>query len=524
MKPTLVFFLSLLVTLTAIAGPATQLPNYQKACPFDMPTVTEPGFPDKDFPLPQYGGIPDGQTLNTAAFDKAITACSQDGGGRVVVPAGLWLTGPIVLQDNVNLHVQRGGTILFTPDRSQYSDNNRDKASPIYGSKLSNIALTGEGVIDGSGEAWRPVKKWKTTEKQWDALVKSGGVVTEASDGDVWWPSQHDIDTKDQFRPYMIKLSSCKNILVEDITLRNAPKFVFYPTGCRNITLRHANIYNEWWAQNGDGIDISACENVLIYGCNVSVGDDGICMKSSLGSREPGTVTRLKNVLIAECTVYHGHGGFVIGSNTDGGMQNIFVTNCNFIGTDIGIRVKSNTGRGGQVRDIYLENIAMARIQEAAISFNTEYLDQPAGYKPDLSKKPAAEDKVPELYGFHFKNITCRDADQAMFLQGMPESPLHDMTFENIVISANQGCIGENLRGLHFNDVTILPKEEPVFALDQAQDITIEKGQLPGHTQTFLDLKGDRSSGIKISSTPLPKRAGVIKTGADVPANALIQD
>lgn len=505
MRHTLVCCLGTLIPLSVIAATPQNLASFLQQCPFDMPEVIVPAFPDRDFLLSAYGGIPDGQTSNTKAFAKAIAACSQAGGGRVVVPAGLWLTGPIVLQSHVNLHVERGATILFSPDRSQYPQD-RYKAAPIYGVSLKSIAITGAGVIDGSGEVWRPVKKWKTTERQWQALVNSGGVLTESGEGKIWWPSQADIDSKDRLRPYMVTLIKCENVLIEDITLRNSPKFVLYPNQCRNVTIRHANIYNDWWAQNGDGIDISACENVIVYGCNVNVGDDAICMKSSLGSREPGSVARLKNILIAECTVFHGHGGFVIGSNTDGGMQNIFVTHCNFIGTDIGIRVKSGAGKGGLVRDVYVQNIAMANIKDAAISFNTEYVNRPAAYQADPPKKPTTAERVPDFCHFHFNNITCRQADTALNLQGLPEAPLHDMEFNRITISANQGCQAGNVTRLKFNDAKIIPAQGPVFALSQARDIHINQGFMPVETQTFIDLQGDRSSGIVITGTDLPQR------------------
>ncbi len=165
---------------------------YISQAPFKMPAVVVPEFADKTIFIAAYGAVGDGQTLNTTAFADAIKACVQAGGGRVVVPPGLWLTGPIQLQSNVNLHVERGAVILFTPDRTQYPiikvsarSSKYVPASPIYGYELKNIAITGEGVIDGSGESWRPVKKMKTTESQWQALVASGGgwSVTTARSG-----------------------------------------------------------------------------------------------------------------------------------------------------------------------------------------------------------------------------------------------------------------------------------------------------------------------------------------------------
>src|SRR5699024_7250306 len=238
---------------------------------------------------------------------------------------------------------------------------------------------------NGSGDSWRPVKKSKTTKKQWKKLVKSGGVVSE--DGKIWWPSREGLKGKERYkkirkekgkeavakdflpvrdymRPYMLSIIDCDNILLDGPTFMNAPMFTMKPKWCHNIVIRNVKVNNEWYAQNGDGIDLSACTNAIIYKSTVSTGDDGICMKSSRSSSDKTDTARLKNIIIADCIVYRGHGGFVIGSDTDGGMENIFVNNCSFINTDIGIRVKSGEGKGGKVNDIYIDDIYMANIKK----------------------------------------------------------------------------------------------------------------------------------------------------------------
>ncbi|MGV3529098.1 MAG: YhcH/YjgK/YiaL family protein [Flavisolibacter sp.] len=461
---------------------------YLDRAPFKMQAPVLPQFADRSYNIRDYGAVPDGHTLNTVAFANAIDACNKSGGGRVVVPAGLWLTGPIEMKSNVNLVVERGAIIQFTPDRKQYpiiqlaGSSSWIVAAPIYGSKLKNIAITGEGIIDGAGESWRPVKKSKVTASQWKQLIKTG-VVSEK--GDIWWPSQEAMDgedyletlknkkdlkpedylpARDYMRPYMVHISSSENILVEGVTIRNAPKFIFYPTNCTNLTIRFANFFNEWWAQNGDAIDISACKNVLIYKCNVSAGDDGICMKSS-NEKVPGEA-RLENVVVAGCTVYHGHGGFVIGSNTDGGMNNIYVADCNFIGTDIGIRVKSNTGRGGTVKNIFIEDIFMHDIIDDAIHFDTYYEDVPAGTERPSGPR-VVQDKTPDFHDFHIKNVVCRGADRAIFMRGLPEQFIRDIQLENLVISSKEGYVLENAKDIHFKNVElILPGAKPLHLAD----------------------------------------------------------
>ena len=443
--------LSLIVTaclfISAFAQPKSEaeLKSYLAKAPFKMPVLTVPSFAAKDFSITNYGAVGDGLLLNTEAFARAIDACSKSGGGRVVVPAGLWLTGPIEMKSNVNLHVQRGAIVLFTKDLSQYpivkassKSKTLQPASPIYGYDLTNIAITGEGIIDGSGEAWRPVKKNKLTASEWKDLVKSGGVVN--AKGDIWWPAKEAMEgeayldklkeskkeltpndllpARTFLRPHMVFFVNCDNILIEDITLRNSPKFVFYPSACNNVIVRYATVFNEWNAQNGDGIDISATKNVAIYKNTVSVGDDAICMKSSGGKTPDVNSYKLENIIIADNIVYRGHGGFVIGSNTDGNMRNIFVNNCSFIGTDIGIRVKSNAGRGGIVENVYISNIYMSNIKDEAISFDTFYEDVPAGKTAD-STQAKQMDRVPDFRKFHITNVQVNGAETAMFFRGL---------------------------------------------------------------------------------------------------------
>jgi polygalacturonase len=524
---------------------------YISQAPFEMPVVVEPEFADPTFVITSYGAGGDGQTLNTEAFAKTIQACAEAGGGKVVVPPGLWLTGPIQLQSNINLHLERGAVILFTPDRTEYpmvkasaSSSRFVPASPIYGYNLKNIAITGEGIIDGSGESWRPVKKMKMTEQQWKQHVASGGVVSE--DGQIWWPSREAMNgsdyldnlskttpkptskdylpARDYLRPYMVYLVGCENILIENVTIRNSPKFVLYPNRCKNVTIRYANIYNDWWAQNGDGIDISACKQVIIYRCNVNVGDDGICMKSSSGgSRQSGSAANLANIIIAECTVYHGHGGFVIGSNTDGGMENIFVSHCSFLGTDIGVRVKSNAGGGGLVKDIYINNIDMVNIRDAAISFNSIYENRPAGYKENPNKKPAPQEKLPVFRDFHFDNIYCRGTHTAISLTGLPESPISRLFLNHVTISAEAGCVVTYADQINFNDVKILPSQDIVYSFNNAGNINIIRGYMPPDAKVFVRAQGRQSKSISISETRLPDSPDIIEITQDTPENAVIR-
>ncbi|MGC8749706.1 glycoside hydrolase family 28 protein [Hydrotalea sp.] len=475
----------------------TTIAAYCKQTPFAMPEVQLPNIPTQVFNIMKYGAIGNGQALNTAAFQAAIEACSKAGGGTVLVPPGLWLTGPIALKSNINLHVATGAIVLFTPDRSAYpiipASKNTTKNfivhPPIYGYKLTNVSITGCGIFDGSGEAWRPVKKSKVSEIQWNEFLSKGGALSK--NGQIWWPSQAALNgekylqllknksvlspddflpARDFLRPKMVVFVDCDKVLLDGPTFKNSPNFVMNPQHCTNLVIRNVQVNNEYWAQNGDGIDISSCKNVLIYKCTVTAGDDGICMKSS-GEKSPG-VPELANVIVADCIVYHAHGGFVIGSNTDGGMQNVWVNNCSFIGTDMGIRVKSNAGRGGLVKNIYVQNIYMANIVNEAIGFDTYYEDMPAGKeKSTLSQE--ASDKIPHFSNFYFNNIYCNGAAKAVIIKGMPNAFIQDLHFQNMVIGSKMGFSCENAANLYLKNVHIIA-EQPVYETNGCKNIQIE--------------------------------------------------
>ncbi len=466
---------------------------YTSKAPFKMPKVEQPTFANKTFNIKNYGAVADAKTLNTQAFAAAIADCNKNGGGVVLVNEGIWLTAPIELKSNVNLHLDKGAVIQFTTDHSQYpiikaggTSTSYTPASPIYSYDAENIAITGDGIIDGAGDSWRQVKKSKVAPAIWNEMNKTGVL---SNDGKIWWPSREAmlgedylkntkkakgtltpedyLPARDFLRPYMVYFVNCKNILVQGVTIRNSPKFVFYPTRCTNLTISGANIFNDWWAQNGDGIDISACKNVVVYNTTVSVGDDGICMKSS-GKSGGADDANLENILIAECTVYRAHGGFVIGSNTDGGMKNIYVTNCKFTGSDVGIRVKSNAGRGGKVQNIYCDNIEMKNIVNEAILFDTYYEDVVAG-KDKVTT--TAKDKIPEFTNFYLSNITCEGAATAIYMNGLAEMPVHNIHFDNVSIKANKGFVANYAEDIDCSKIK-LNTSKPLYKLENTKNIT----------------------------------------------------
>ena len=528
--------------LSNLQASANEVNRYLGDIPFEMPEIALPEFPERALNVTDFGAIGNGLTMNTTAINNAIKACSQSGGGTVIMPKGLWLTGPLKMANNVNLHLQNGALVIFSPNRSDYPIINLPgkgfTTHPlIYGEKLENVAITGEGVFDGCGENWRPVKKFKTTASQWQELLKSGGVVNHS--GDIWWPSveamqgEHYRDSllatkpkkqltaedflpaRDFLRPELLLLNNCQRVLFDGPTFKNSPKWAFHTQRCENIIIRNVKINNEWWAQNGDGIDISSCKNVLIYKCTVTAGDDAICLKSSKtkGQTEPS----LQNVVVRDCIVYRGHGGFVIGSNTDGGMQNIFVDNCIFVGTDIGLRFKSARDRGGLVENVIIRNIYMKDIVNEAILFNTYY----ENIGREEKTYPVTE-KTPIFTNFRLDSIFCFGARQAIGVVGLPEMPVHRIVIRNSILSADVGVTAENARDFTLENVSIIPKTDPILHLTQCANFHLDTIGFPATISTFMKLSGKNTQAIHIKNTALSSFKNPIIFSAEVNPNSVV--
>ena len=518
-----------------------EVEKYTSNLPFKMPEIKLPQFPDRTFDIKDYGAVGDGATMNTDAFTKTIGACSSAGGGTVLVPPGLWLTGPIELKSNVNFHLSRGALILFSRNHDDYPIIKSPTrgfvvASPLYGFDLENVAITGTGLLDGSGVTWRPVKKSKVTSSMWKEFTKSGGVVTD--NGTVWWPTQEAangaeylrelrekkekaeltaedfLPARDFMRPILLILSKCKNVLIDGITLEDSPMYALYPDRCEDVVIRNVKVNNEYWAQNSDGIDISSSKNVLVYKCTVTAGDDGICMKSSAEkSGEPA----LKNVVIADCVVYHAHGGFVIGSNTDGGMQDVSVRNCDYVGTDIGLRFKSARNRGGLVKDIYISGIYMKEIVNEAILFDTYYEE---GLQNTETQQ--VNDRTPIFKDFFIDSVYCDGAKQAVRVAGLPEMPVQDITISNTTIAANKGFSSDFASGFKLQNVRILPKSGEVFSLTNSKDFMLNKVACPVGTDVFMSVSGKETANIKITGSNLSSAKTPVKFGEDVDKNSVV--
>ena len=486
-------------------------PDVYAGLPFRMDKVEQPQFPDYSVNIIDFGAVPDGVTLNTQAINNAIKDVNKRGGGKVVIPAGLWLSGPIELLSNVNLYTEKNALVLFTDDHSQFPIidtsfeglETRRCQSPISARNAENIAITGHGTFDGNGDTWRPVKMDKLTESQWKKKVASGGIVDE--DTKVWYPSEgsrkgamacvnfnvpEGIETdeewesiRDWLRPVLLNFVKCNKVLLEGATFKNSPSWCLHPLSCENITINKVTVSNPWYSQNGDALDLESCNKALIINNSFDAGDDGICIKSGKDEDGRRRGEPCRNVVVMNNTVLHGHGGFVVGSEMSGGVKNIFVDNCTFLGTDVGLRFKSTRGRGGVVENIYISNINMINIPNEALIFNLFYGGKGRGEDPNEEDKkdvedilPAVTEETPVFRNIFIKDITCKGVGRAAFFNGLPEMRIKNINMENITVSnAKEGIVLKEADGVSMKNIKIeLLKDGSTLKMQQVSNVTID--------------------------------------------------
>ena len=423
----------------------------------------ELGFDKRKYTILDFGAKSEIGYDNQAHIQRAIDQCSEEGGGTVVIPEGYFLTSPIVLKSNVNLHAARGAYVRFTKNREKYPLHYTEyegrrairTISPISALNAKNIAITGEGIFDGNGNEWRPKKDWKMSSLEWDKK-KTSKFIAEVEDGLLWFPTETaylgfvtNVDEKlpdaleraseyyDWYRPVFVSLISCENVLLQGVTFTNSPNWTLHPLYCRNVTVDGCLVKNPKEAQNSDGIDVESCENVVIKNCTFDVGDDAICMKAGKGREARKKKAPTKNVEVYNCTVYHGHGGFVIGSEMSRGVENVYVHDCRFIGTDTGIKVKSALGRGGYVKDIKVKNIVMSQIVGECITISLKYaIKSLLDIADNITKYE--QDDIPEIGGIEISDIFCDSASRFVHIDGLQIAPVKDIVISNCNVVADR--------------------------------------------------------------------------------------
>ncbi|HVE56922.1 MAG TPA: glycoside hydrolase family 28 protein [Pyrinomonadaceae bacterium] len=458
-------FLQLLV---AGAGLGLVLPNiafgqttssadaWKSEYPRILARIKPPKFKKKDYLITKYGALPDGKTLCTEAIKKAIEDCAKKGGGRVVVPAGTWLTGAIHLKSNVNLHVQKDAIVKFSMNPQDYLPIVHTRwegmelmhLSPfIYAYEQTNIAVTGEGTLDGQGKSFF----WK-----WHGNPRYGGnpdVISqkaararlyEMMDKNVPVAERIFGGATDYLRPQFIQPYKCKNVLIEGVTIVDSPMWEVHPVLCENVTVRKLHINSH--GPNNDGCDPESCKDVLIEDCFFDTGDDCIAIKSGRNNDGRRINTPTENIIVRGCTMKDGHGGITVGSEISGGVRNLFAEN-NMLDSpnlDHALRVKNNASRGGLLENFYFRNITVGEVAHAIITIDFNYEE---GRKGGFT---------PVMRNFVAENIKSGKSKYVMDAQGFENAPIYGIQIKNSTFdNVENGIMAANLKDTKLENVRV---------------------------------------------------------------------
>ena len=441
--------------------------------PFDMPELEPPCFPARTFEIRDHGAVGDGTRSNTRAFQRTIEACHEAGGGTIRVPAGTWLTGPIHLCSNANLHLEQGALVRFSTRVEDYlpvvftrwEGVECYNYSPlIYARDCQNVAVTGEGILDGQGQAWW---HWKTLQQ---AAAKA---LYDAEFEGV--PVEKRIYGTEEaaLRPQFLQWIGCRNVLVEGVTFLNGPMWTVHPVYCENVLVRGITVQSQ--GPNTDGLNPDSCRNVLVENCTFATGDD--CIAINAGMNEDGwRVSRpCENIVIRNCTMSEGHGAVAIGSGMSGGVRNVHISGCQITGGDQGIRLKSMRGRGGFVENVYVEKIQMAGLRREAIVLNMFY-----GSSTAASRSSAP----PAFRNIQIRDVVCERAGTAVAIRGLPEQPIERVVLEDLHLEAVEGICCQDADDLTFRNVRVGARQEPLLSCSDVKrlnvtDLNLTRSEVP---------------------------------------------
>jgi len=397
--------------------------------------IRSPIFPAREFGITNYGALADGQTDCTEAIRKAIEACHKAGGGKVVIPAGVYLTGPIHLKSNVELHFDNRSTLKFTTDPKMYlpvvltrfEGMECYNYSPLlYAFEQENVAVTGDGILDGqaSDENWW---KWKGGRG-----AKDGGPNQKAARDRLGKMVDRNVAVeKRQFgdgsflRPSFVEFNRCRNVLIQGVQIRRSPMWELHPLMCTNVIVRGVRIDSH--GPNNDGCDPESCRDVLIEDCIFDTGDDCIAIKSGRNNDGRRVGLPSENIVIRRCTMKDGHGGVVIGSEISGGCRNVFAEDCAMDSPNLErvLRLKSNAVRGGVIENVFMRNIRVGQVKDAVLQVDFLYEEGANG-----PFKPAARNIVME-------NVTVEQTPRVLNVVGFPGTEIagvriYDSTFNDV--------------------------------------------------------------------------------------------
>ncbi len=459
-------FVVSLMAYTTSAQKVNVQPVHVEA-PFPMDSVYLCTFPNKEFPITKYGARKGNNHLNTQAFTKAIEACHRAGGGRVVVPAGEWFTGPIHLKSHVNLFLEEGAVVRFSDNPNDYLPAVMTSweglecynYSPlIYAFECENVGISGKGTLAPVMDTWR------TWFKRPEAHLNALRQLYSMGSTDVPVEQRQMAKGENHLRPHLIHFNRCKNILLEDFHIRQSPFWTIHLYLCNSGVVRHLDVQAH--GHNNDGIDLEMSRNFLIENCKFDQGDDAVVIKAGRNQDAWRLNTPSENIVVRDCDILNGHTLLGIGSEISGGVRNIYMTRCKAPQNVHRLFfLKTNHRRGGFIENIYLENI------EAGDMLRTFEVDTDVLYQwKDLV--PTYETRITRIDGIHVKNIHCQSADAIYELKGDARLPIRNVFVENVKVDTVRQFINRlsNVENFQANEVSatiLLHKEAPSIDLDK---------------------------------------------------------
>lgn len=448
----------------------------------------------KEITLEAFGGKADGKFNNTGAFALAFAELARNGGGKLTLSKGVWSTGPIDIPSDTTLEISEGAEIsfifdpnLYPPAFTRWEGVECYAMHPlVFSSHTKNVKITGKGTINGNGEPWWKLKKAKKDAGQTEPQESYEKVLAAMNPGYENQPGGGGGREIQFLRPSLLEVSFAENVTIEGVTIKDSPFWTVHPLYVKNITLKDLHIENPYTAPNTDGIDVDSCENVLIENCFVSVGDDGICIKSGSGPDGIRINKPTVNVEIKGCTVRNAHGGIVLGSETAAGMSGIHASDCDVSGTDRGIRIKSRRGRGGDINDIELKNLVMNDTL-CPIAMNMYYKCGITDQKSplfSLEKQPVTSE-TPRIH--NVKIIGCKGTGckaSAGFIVGLPEMPIDNLEIRDCYFTTDEKSDRSPMESDMFYG---LPEvTEKSFRILNAPGLKLENVKIEGPKETFI--------------------------------------
>lgn len=416
--------------------------------------IKAPVFPKRDFDITKYGTAGDGQTDSTDAINRAIAECNRAGGGRVVVPAGIYSTGAIRLKSNVELHLASGATLRFLQDPQRYlpavfsrweGTECMNYSSFVYADGEENIALTGDGTLDGNCDA----EHWWS----WVRRANSGGAAPLAGEsrnrllqlGNMDAPlSERMFGEGSHLRPDFFQPIRSKNILVDGVTFINSPMYEIHPVYCTNVTVRNVKIASH--GPNNDGCDPDSCRDVLIENCVFDTGDDCIAIKSGRNRDGRRVAAPTENLIVRNCEMKDGHGGITIGSEMSGGVRNVFAENCKLNSPHLNeaFRFKTNAMRGGTIENVYIRNMEIGQIADAVLQIDFNY------------EEGAKGPERPVVRNIDIRDVTSKQSKYALNVRGFANAPIRDIHLERCTLdNVASADVVEYVEGLTMTGVAV---------------------------------------------------------------------